>query len=69
MPKTNNNLMWKYAGMVMQFFTAICISVFVGFRMDAWWGLSEKHIFAVTLPLLTIIGLIIKVFIDTGSKK
>lgn len=67
MPQDNSQL-WKYAGMVMQFFVSIGIAVFLGLQADKWLQTSIP-VFAWVLPLLVIIGIIIQVMRDTSRKK
>lgn len=68
MERKNDNQMWKYAGMVMQFFVSIGIAVFVGLQADKWMSASIP-VFSWILPLLVIIGIIIQVMRDTTRKK
>ncbi len=68
MSKTDNSQLWKYAGMVMQFFVSIGIAVFLGIKFDQWMDF-KMPIAAWILPLLVIIAIIIKVFRDTAHKK
>ena len=67
MNKTDNSQLWKYAGMVMQFFVSIGIAVFLGLKIDQWLKF-KMPVAAWILPLLVIIGIIIKVFRDTARK-
>lgn len=66
-PGVDNSQLWKYAGMVMQFFVSIGAAVFIGFKMDKW--MNTKPWWASLLPLLVIAGIIIKVYRDTTGKK
>lgn len=66
-PKADNSLLWKYAGMAMQFFISIGVAVFIGMKLDKWMSVSVP-VWAWLLPLLVIAGIIIKVFRDTTSK-
>jgi len=68
MNKSNNNLLWKYAGMATQFLVAIGIAVLIGLKLDKWLKLNVP-IAAWILPLLIIIGMIIKIMRDTAPKK
>ena len=65
--RPDNKLMWRYAGMVMQFFVSIGIAVFIGLKADGWMQ-TRMPVWAWLLPLLVITGIIIKVFRDTGRK-
>ena len=52
----------------MQLFAAIGIAVFIGYKTDQW--LNWKFPLLVwVLPVIVIIGIIIKIFKDTASKK
>lgn len=56
---------WKYAGLTTQFFATIALSMLIGWYIDRW--ISFKIPIAILiLPLLTIIGIIIKIIIDTN---
>jgi hypothetical protein len=64
----NNQSLIKYAAMATQFLVAIAISVYLGMKIDEW--LKFKSPIAIwLLPLLFIIGLIIKIIRDTSVKK
>jgi len=66
--KPDNNQLWKYAGLVMQFFISIGIAVFVGIKLDGWMN-TKIPLLAWILPLLVILGIIIKIIKDTSIKK
>jgi len=68
MNKTNNKILWKYAGMVMQFFVGIGIAVFIGLQIDKWIN-SKIPLAAWIFPLLVIIGMIYKIVKDTAPKQ
>ncbi len=68
MNKPGNNLLWKYAGLATQFLVGIGLALYAGLKLDQW--LKIKMPLAVwVLPLLLILGVIIKIIIDTASKK
>ena len=68
MNKPGNNLLWKYAGLATQFLVGIGLALYAGLKLDQW--LKIKMPLAVwVLPLLVILGVIIKIIIDTASKK
>lgn len=68
MNKPGNNLLWKYAGLATQFLVGIGLALYAGLKLDQW--LKIKMPLAVwVLPLLLILGVIIKIVIDTASKK
>ena len=68
--KQSNNWLWKYAALATQLFVAIGVTMYLGWLVDCW--LAFKIPIAIwALPLGTIIGVIIKIIIDTNrvSKK
>lgn len=67
MNRSNNNLLWKYAGLATQFLVGIGIAVYAGLQIDKW--LKIKMPLAVwVLPLLLIVGVIIKIVKDTAKR-
>mgnify|MGYP000951411789 CR=1 FL=1 len=62
-----NKILWKYASMATQFFVAIALGVFAGIKLDEWIQISFP-LFVWLLPLLMILGMIIKVLTDTNKK-
>lgn len=65
-PKNQSpKLFWKYAGLTTQFFVAIGLSMLIGWYIDKWIAFKTP-IAILILPLLTIIGIIIKIIIDTN---
>lgn len=68
MNKNNNNLLWRYAGLAIQFLVGIGLFLFAGLKLDEW--LKFKMPVAVwVLPLLFIVVVIVKIIRDTGNKK
>lgn len=63
-----NNILWKYAGMGAQILASLGLAVFIGLKLDGWMGASFP-ILVWVLPLLVIIGLIIKTIKDTSKQK
>ncbi len=64
----DNKFLWKYAGMATQFLVAIAIAVYGGIELDKW--IKPGMPLAVwLLPLLIIIGIIVKIVRDTSTKK
>jgi chromate transport protein ChrA len=57
----------RYAGLAMQLFVSLGIAVFVGLKADGWLKLSFPLLLWL-LPLLVIVGLIIKIIKETSSK-
>jgi hypothetical protein len=63
---TNRELM-QYAGMGMQFLVSIALGIFIGSKGDEWIHFSFP-LLVWLLPLLIIIGLIVKIIKDTSKK-
>jgi hypothetical protein len=57
----------RYAGMGMQFLVSIGLGIFIGSKADEWFDFSFPLLVWV-LPLLIIIGLIVKIIKDTSTK-
>jgi F0F1-type ATP synthase assembly protein I len=64
--ETNQELM-HYAGMGAQFLVSIGLGIFIGIKLDKWFNFSFPLLVWI-LPLLIIIGLIIKIIKDTSKK-
>jgi hypothetical protein len=64
--ETNRELM-QYAGMGMQFLVSIALGIFIGSKADKWLHFSFP-LLVWLLPLLIIIGLIVKIVKDTSKK-
>ena len=65
--KRNVNLL-QYASMGTQFLAGIGIGVFIGLKADGWLKLKIP-LLVWLLPLLIIIGFILKLVKDTSKKK
>lgn len=65
--KESNKILWKYASMATQFFVAIGLGVYAGIKLDEWLKISFPLLVWI-LPLLLILGMIIKVLTDTNKK-
>lgn len=65
--KEGDKLLWKYASMATQFFVAIGVAVYAGIKLDEWLKISFP-LLVWLLPLLMILGMIIKVLTDTNKK-
>ena len=64
----NKNILWKYAAMATQFLVAIAIAVYAGMQLDKW--IKPGMPLAVwVLPLLIITGILLKIIVDTSTKK
>lgn len=65
---SDNNILWRYAGLATQFFVGIAITVFAGYKADEWLNF-KMPILTWVLPLLFIFILIVKIIKDTTPKK
>jgi hypothetical protein len=67
-PKKNKNVsLVQYASMGTQFLIGIGIGVFIGLKADGWLNLKIPLLVWI-LPLLIIIGFIVKLIKDTSKK-
>ena len=57
----------KYAGLGMQFLVSIGLGIFIGLKVDKWLHFSFP-LLVWLLPLLIIIGIIVKIIKDTDKK-
>ncbi len=65
--KSNNSLLYRYAGLATQFLVCIGLAVFLGLKADNWLSIKAP-IFIWVLPLL-VIGVMIWQIINDTSKK
>lgn len=63
-----NREILRYASLGTQFFVAIGIGIFGGLKIDEWIGISIPLMVWV-LPLLMIVGMTIKIVIETSKKQ
>jgi F0F1-type ATP synthase assembly protein I len=66
--KESNRQLMRYAGMAAQFMVSIGLGIFLGLKLDKWLNISFPLLVWV-LPLLLIIGMIVKIIIETSEKK
>ena len=66
--KSNNNILWRYAGMGAQILVSLGLALFIGLKLDAWIR-TPFPLLVWVLPLLVIIGMIIKTIKDTSKPK
>ena len=52
----------------MQIFVSLALALYLGKKADEWLKLSSP-VFIWILPLLLLVGLIIKLVIETGRKR
>ncbi len=65
--KKKNSQLWQYAGMATQFLVAIGAGLFIGLKADSWLKF-QTPLLVWMLPLLIIVGVIIKLIRDTGKR-
>lgn len=63
----NNNILLKYAGLGAQMLVALGLAAFIGYEADKWIKLAFP-LFIWLLPLLALIGIIVRVIKDTSKK-
>lgn len=61
------NTLWRYAGMGAQFAVATGLGIFLGLKIDDKLRFSTPW-FVWILPLVLIIGMLIKIVIETNKK-
>jgi len=66
-PSNNNRDLLRYAAMGSQILALLAISIFLGLKGDQW--LNTSPLLACVLPLLSLVGLFIKIYHDTSRKK
>ena len=65
--QSNNKILLRYAGMGMQILVSLGLALFIGLKLDAWMRTSFP-VLVWLLPLLVIVGMIIKTIKDTSKK-
>ncbi|MDP4284219.1 MAG: hypothetical protein Q8891_07325 [Bacteroidota bacterium] len=65
--KESNQQLMRYAGLAMQFLVSIGLTIFIGLKVDKWLHFSFP-LLVWLLPLLIIIGIIVKIIKDTAKK-
>jgi hypothetical protein len=65
--KSNNRLLWQYAGLATQLLVVLAITLWAGIKLDKWLRFSTP-LFTWIFPLIAIIGLMIKVIKDTSKR-
>ena len=66
--KESNRQLMRYAGLGAQFLLAIALGVFMGLKVDEWLKFSFP-LLVWLLPLLIIIGMLIKIIKDTDKNE
>ena len=62
-----NKQLMRYAGLGFQFLVGIGIALYFGLKADEWLNMSFP-LLVWLIPLVIIIGVIIKTVVDTGKK-
>ena len=65
--QSNNKILLRYAGLGTQILVSLGLAVFIGLKLDAWIR-TPFPVLVWLLPLLIIIGMIIKIIKDTSKK-
>lgn len=66
-PKSNKQLLFTYAGLAFQLLVSAGLATYAGWWLDKWIKLNFP-LFTWLLPLIVIIGMIIKAIKDTSKK-
>jgi undecaprenyl pyrophosphate phosphatase UppP len=64
----SNKDLLRYAGLATQIFVSLGIALFIGVKADKWIA-TGFPVLSWALPLLVLVGLIVKLIKETGSKK
>jgi Na+/glutamate symporter len=65
--KSNKQLLLEYSGLAFQLLVIIGLAIYAGFYLDKWIK-TGVPLFLWLLPLIVIVGMIIKVIKDTSKK-
>ena len=65
--QSNNKILLRYAGLGTQILVSLGLAVFIGLKLDAWIR-TPFPVLVWLLPLLVILGMIIKTIKDTSKK-
>ena len=65
--KQSNAELMRYASLGTQFLVAIGLGIFFGLKLDSWLNISFP-LLVWLFPLLIIVGMIIKLIIETSKK-
>ena len=63
----NRSIIMRYIGLGAQFFATILVMLLIGWKADQWLGFTTPLLIWL-LPLLGIVGTLIKIIIDTSKK-
>lgn len=65
--KPNNQLVWQYAGLATQLLVGLGLMLWVGGKLDGYFGWESPYLVWI-LPLLLLLGVLIKVMRDTSKR-
>jgi Na+/glutamate symporter len=65
--KSNKQFLLEYAGLSFQLLSMIGLALYAGYYLDKWIKIGFP-LFVWLLPLIAIVGMIIKVIKDTSKK-
>lgn len=65
-PSNNYRDLLRYASIGSQIMALLIITVFAGLKFDQW--LRTSPLFGVALPLVSLVGIFIKIYRDTSRK-
>ncbi len=65
--KPDNQLLWQYAGLATQLLFGLGFMLWVGGKLDGYFGWKSPYLVWI-LPLLLLLGILIKVLRDTSKR-
>jgi hypothetical protein len=65
--KSNKQLVWQYAGLATQLLVGLGLMLWIGNWLDQYFEWNGPYLVWI-LPLLLILGILIKVFRDTSKR-
>jgi hypothetical protein len=65
--KPDNQLLWQYAGLATQLLVGLGLMLWLGGWLDGYFGWNGPYLVWI-LPLLLLIGVLIKVLRDTSKR-
>lgn len=66
MKKPTNHLLWQYAGLATQLLVGLGLMLWLGEKLDRYFGWQSPYLVWI-LPLLLLLGVLIKVLKDTSK--
>jgi len=65
---SNRYYLLRYGGMAFQLLAALLLSILAGIKIDKWL-MGNSDLFRWLLPLVVVVGLVVKVWKDTSPRK